>query len=196
MTRPAVHLRTAGADVIEAALERAASADLTYSHVGVTLGGARLVAFSTPPKVRRSTVELGRGADALARVADGLRAWVCHRGIGATVTPAAATISVGTEVIVRLPMGPVVVLAPCRIVGVVDEPHRFGFAYGTLPGHPEVGEESFVAERAEDGTVTFTVSVAARPVPLLRPAGPAILVAQRRAVRGYVRAMADHVTGR
>lgn len=195
MTRPAVHLRTAGVDVVEAALEEAASADLTYAHVGATLDGARTVALSTPPKVHRSTVELGRGADALERAADGLRAWVCHRGIGAAVTPAAAPITVGTEVVVRLPMGPVVVLAPCRIVGVLDEPHRFGFAYGTLPGHPEAGEESFVAERAADGTVTFTVSVAARPVPLLRPAGPVILLAQRRAIRGYLRAMVDHVAG-
>ena len=46
----------------------------------------------------------------------------------------------GSEVIVHL--GPV--RAPCRVVYVVDEPDRRGFAYGTLPGHAESGEERFV----------------------------------------------------
>lgn len=196
MTLPAVHLRTVDDDAVAAALGRAASAELTYPHVGVTLDGPRTVPLSPPPKVRRTSVDLGRRPDALARATEGLRAWVCHRGIGATVAPDDAPIRVGTEVVVRLPLGPAAVLAPCRIVAVVDEAHRFGFAYGTLPGHPEVGEESFVAQRAADGTVTFTVSVAARPVPLLRPAGPVILFAQRRAVRGYLAAMAAHVAGR
>jgi uncharacterized protein (UPF0548 family) len=33
--------------------------------------------------------------------------------------------------------------APCRVVFVIDETDRRGFAYGTLPGHPESGEELF-----------------------------------------------------
>jgi len=36
------------------------------------------------------------------------------------------------------------VLAPGRVVYVVDEPDRRGFAYGTLPGHAESGEELFL----------------------------------------------------
>ena len=48
--------------------------------------------------------------------------------------------AVGSEVIVHL--GPV--QAPCRVVYVVDEPDRRGFAYGTLPGHAESGEELFL----------------------------------------------------
>ena len=45
----------------------------------------------------------------------------------------------GSESLVHL--GPVT--APCRVVYVVDEPDRRGFAYGTLTGHPESGEELF-----------------------------------------------------
>ena len=40
-------------------------------------------------------------------------------------------------------------LNACRIVYVVDEPgpiRTFGFAYGTLPGHVEKGEERFLIE--------------------------------------------------
>ncbi|HEV8560641.1 MAG TPA: DUF1990 family protein [Actinophytocola sp.] len=44
--------------------------------------------------------------------------------------------------------------APGRVVHVVEEEHRRGFAYGTLPGHPECGEEAFLLERHADGTVT------------------------------------------
>ena len=35
---------------------------------------------------------------------------------------------------------------PARVVYVVDEPARRGFAYGTLHGHPESGEEAFLVE--------------------------------------------------
>ena len=38
-------------------------------------------------------------------------------------------------------IGPV--RAPCRVVYVIEEADRRGFAYGTLPGHPESGEEMF-----------------------------------------------------
>ena len=52
---------------------------------------------------------------------------------------------------------------PVRVVRVVDEPGRRGFAYGTLPGHPERGEESFVVQLADDGTVFFHLRAFSRP---------------------------------
>ena len=48
----------------------------------------------------------------------------------------------------------------CRIVYVIDEQHpvrRFGFAYGTLPGHAESGEERFLVEMDENGAVWFDI---------------------------------------
>jgi uncharacterized protein (UPF0548 family) len=56
---------------------------------------------------------------------------------------------------------------------VVSEPGRCGFAYGTLPGHPESGEEAFLLEQHDDGTVTFAVTAFSRPATALaRAAGP------------------------
>ena len=53
--------------------------------------------------------------------------------------------------------------SPCRVVYVVDEPDRFGFAYGTLPGHVEQGEERFLVERDPvTGVITYGVRVMAR----------------------------------
>lgn len=55
------------------------------------------------------------------------------------------------------------VSAPVRVVYVVDESNRKGFGYGTLPGHPQSGEESFIVERTPDGSVWLTVTAFSRP---------------------------------
>jgi uncharacterized protein (UPF0548 family) len=52
---------------------------------------------------------------------------------------------------------------PARVVYVIDEPDRKGFAYGTLPGHPERGEEAFVVERRVDDSVWLVVRAFSRP---------------------------------
>jgi uncharacterized protein (UPF0548 family) len=74
--------------------------------------------------------------------------------------------------VVTLPVGPLIVIAPCRIVYTTDEDDRFGFAYGTLPGHPERGEESFHIVRTP-GKVTFEIQAFSKPGELLvRVGGP------------------------
>jgi uncharacterized protein (UPF0548 family) len=65
-------------------------------------------------------------------------------------------------------------LSGCRIVYVINEPHRFGFAYGTLPQHAESGEERFLVEW-DEGTdvVTYDLYAFSRPrAPLARLAAP------------------------
>ena len=52
---------------------------------------------------------------------------------------------------------------PARIVYTVEEENKFGFAYGTLPGHLEQGEELFLVERDEQGNVFYTLRVMSRP---------------------------------
>ena len=179
--RPDVVLGRAGPERLQAALVAAQTAELTYADVGETL--------TASPRVRRRTIEIGAGAETFDRAMLGLRRWACHAGIGARLHPPQPSIELDTTMVVALPVGPVTVLAPTRIVEVVDEPGRFGFAYGTLPGHPEQGEESFVVERGVDGIVRAEVGVVARPGPLLRVVGPAVLVAQRRAVGRYLAAL-------
>jgi len=58
-------------------------------------------------------------------------------------------------------------LNACRIVYVVDESgpiSKFGFAYGTLPGHVESGEERFLIEwdRGDD-SVWYDILAFSRP---------------------------------
>ena len=58
-------------------------------------------------------------------------------------------------------------LNACRIVYVVDESgpiSKFGFAYGTLPGHIESGEERFLIEWDRgDNTVRYDILAFSRP---------------------------------
>ncbi|WP_412539566.1 DUF1990 domain-containing protein [Longispora sp. K20-0274] len=101
--------------------------------------------------------------------------WRMHRAIpvGIATTGRAAP---GVDVTVRLG----VLRAPCRVVWTVEEPDRRGWAYGTLAGHPEHGEESFVLDRDADGVVWLTVTVFSRPAAWwARLAGPVVPLLQR-----------------
>jgi uncharacterized protein (UPF0548 family) len=59
----------------------------------------------------------------------------------------------------------------CKIVYVIDEPRRFGFAYGTLPGHVEMGEELFLIEMDENGRVCYILKAFSRPRHILARMG-------------------------
>jgi uncharacterized protein (UPF0548 family) len=76
-------------------------------------------------------------------------------------------------------------LNACRIVYVVDEAgatSKFGFAYGTLPGHVESGEERFLVEwdRGDDA-VWYDILAFSRPNHILPRLGyPFVRVLQKR----------------
>lgn len=170
---------------LDEGLAAASRLAVTYDHVGSTLDPA--VACHT------RTVELGRNTFDAA--VDGLKAWVCHRGIGATVHPEGAPIAEGSTILVVLRVGRVRLLVPNRIVAVVNEPDRYGFAYGTLRGHPEHGEEAFLVERHANGRTTATIRVAAKGDWLIaRLASPLVRCLQRTALDRYLAALQRYAT--
>jgi len=174
-------------------LDELRATPLTYPEHGRTL--ARSAALPSGYHHVRAGRDLGTG-DAVWRAAcDGVRGWRLHRGSGLRVAPADPPIAVGTEVVTDVPLaGPVHVLAACRIVEVVDEPERFGFAYGTLAVHPEQGEEAFVVERTGDGPVRLSVTAFSRGNGLLmRLGGPVARRQQAVATEGYLDALQRHV---
>jgi uncharacterized protein (UPF0548 family) len=87
-------------------------------------------------------------------------------------------------------------LNACRIVYVIEEKEalllkRYGFAFGTLPGHVERGEERFTVEwhRADD-SVWYEVFAFARPAhPLASVGPPFVRLVQRRFAAASLRAM-------
>lgn len=70
------------------------------------------------------------------------------------------------------------------------EPGRVGFAYGTLTGHPERGEERFEVALLEDGAVEARIRAFSRPGRwFTRLGGPAGRAAQRRITSRYLDAL-------
>ena len=105
--------------------------------------------------VRKSAV-IGSGRTRFEDAAAKVMRWGMLRGAGVRVDATSDVAAVGSEVLVGI--GPV--RAPCRVVYVIDDPDRRGFAYGTLPGHPESGEELF-AVRYDPATDEVHAEVAA-----------------------------------
>jgi uncharacterized protein (UPF0548 family) len=126
-------LRAPAAEARSHFLARARVAPITYREVGATLTG--LPAGSTHDHV---TVHVGDGDSVFAHACEGLRRWAPATAAGIRVVPGDAAIVEGTTVPRVVHVGPAYALAACRIVAVVDEPDRFGFAYGTLPDRKSV----------------------------------------------------------
>lgn len=174
-------------DRLLAAARRSA---LTYDHEGSTLDPARWSAAD----VRVHHLDVGTGAADFAAARTALRTWVPQRGISASVEPDGQPVEPGATVLVVLRYGPWSVVAPNRIIAVIDEPRSFAFAYGTLPGHQAQGEESFAVEHRADDTVWATIRVQATTATLLARLGtPIVKWLQEAALRKYLTAVAAHV---
>jgi uncharacterized protein (UPF0548 family) len=97
----------------------------------------------------------------------------------------------GDSAVLGIPFGPFRLKAPVRVVYIVREPKRRGFAYGTLPGHPERGEEGWIVEQREDGSVWITVRAFSRPGgPGWWAVYPVLRIVQEVYTRRYLRALA------
>lgn len=169
-------IRLLGQD--DAAVLRAAP--LTYS-------GDHAVAESAPPGFRRFHASRRLDRRDFDGVARDLMGWRMHSKAGLLVHASDETARVGAVVLMRFGLGPLALRIPCRVVEVFDEPDRRGFAYATLPGHPECGEEWFVVDRDADGALRFSVTGVSRPATLLaRVAGPVGRAVQDVMTRRYL----------
>lgn len=176
-------------EVVRDFIAAQARLDYSYPAIGATA--------SEPPRgyvVDRTRVELGAGEDVFHKARAALARWV-HFGLGwVEAIPADAPIEVGAVVAVAARVMGVWWLNACRIVYVVNDDGpvcRFGFAYGTLPGHAESGEERFLIEwdRASD-RVGYDIFAFSRPRhPLARLGYPLTRRTQRRFARDSARAV-------
>jgi uncharacterized protein (UPF0548 family) len=158
---------------------------MTYQEVGATQGELPLGYDHL-----RRRVAVGRGETDFAAAAQLLMTWDMHRRSGFTVESPSPRVAVGDVVRLGLRLGPVIVLAPGRVVSVIDDARRQGFAYGTLPGHPERGEESFAVSLLDDGTVEFVLVAFSRPAVWWSRAGaPVTRSVQQRVTARYLAAL-------
>jgi uncharacterized protein (UPF0548 family) len=155
---------------------------LTYTEVGATAG---------PPPADydhlHASAVIGHGRQRFEEAAAAVMRWGMLRGAGVRVEATTEVAAVGSDVLVGL--GPL--RAPCRVVYVVDEPDRRGFAYGTLPGHPETGEELFAVryDPASEAVYAEVTAFSRHGTWWSRLAGPVTSLAQRVISRRYLRAL-------
>lgn len=144
-----------------------------------------------PPGYRRDRwmCELGGDVEVFERAADVLRSWQMHRTAG-LIVEADGPPAVGMDVAMAAPLPVGYVDVVCRVVDVIDEPDRYGFTYGTLPVHPEQGEESFTIARGAGGVVNLEIIAASRlRHPLARACPPVARRLQSRAIDRYLASM-------
>jgi uncharacterized protein (UPF0548 family) len=178
-----VHLRRPSDDDLARLLARCKGDVLTYAPAGCTLDGTAPVSLTR----REWSTTFGSGHD-FALAVDALSHWKVQEHAGLVVR-SDGPMAVGTNVAMSagLPIGFIDVT--CRVVAVVDEPDRFGFAYGTLSVHPERGEEAFIVSRSAEG-FRFDVTAVSRPASrLVRIASPVAHRLQAAATDRYLGAM-------
>lgn len=164
--------------------------NFTYDHVGATAGEPLPHGFH---HVETSTV-VGSGSEIFDDAAESLRNWGAHRNSGMSLVTT-GPLRRGVVVIfsARMPLGGYVIAA-CRVVYIVNEPDEFAIAYGTLPLHPESGEERFAIRRVGD-EVRFEISAFSKARhPLVRLSGPIARRVQARATNGYLEALLTRST--
>ncbi|MFJ8076567.1 DUF1990 family protein [Streptomyces sp. NPDC096176] len=166
---------------------------LSYAEVGAT----RLGPLPARYHHLHHTARIAKGRAAFEAAGTAVTTWGMHRASGAGVRATAAHAEPGVRVEISVGVGPLRLAAPCEVIWTVHNKDRTGFAYGTLTGHPEAGEESFVVDLHDDGTVWFTVTAFSRPAAwYTRLGGPLVPVAQRWYARRLGRTLRRIAAGR
>ena len=159
-----------------------AAQSLTYAEVGATQG-------SMPPGYRHVVAgrRIGTGRLRFEEAAHAVMAYGMLRGAGVRLQATTEFAEPGADVLGKL--GPF--LAPCRVVYVLDEPDRRGFAYGSLPGHAVRGEEMFAVRfDPADGGVYAEVAAFSQPATWWSRLGsPVLALAQKVVTRRYLNAV-------
>lgn len=158
------------------------AARLTYQPVGAS--GELPAGYH---QIRRSAVLKRRDFNGASNE---LLTWVVHERAGLRVLASEIPLQQGTVVLMRMGLGRMSLQIPCRVVNLIQEPRRRGFSYGTLPGHPEAGEEQFLLEQHEDGQISFTITAHSTPASALaRVSGPSSRAAQLLMTKRYLSAL-------
>lgn len=151
-----IGLRAPDAGEVRSFVEAHAAAPLTYDEVGM--------ADADPPSgwsLDHHRVLLGAGEETFSQAVAALRSWAMLPG-WVRAHPPGPPVTGGVVAVTLRRLG-VVWVAPCRVVRLIDQPDRVGFAWGTLEGHPLAGEERFLVERGDGGEVWYDLRAVSRP---------------------------------
>ncbi len=105
---------------------------------------------------------IGQGEQTWQNAKQALRDWA-HFPSGWTKIYPIAPLKKDEVVVVMIHLWGIWWKNSSRIVYTWDEPNKFGFAYGTLPGHFEAGEEVFWVEKNDEGEVSYHIRAFSKP---------------------------------
>ena len=170
---------------IEKFLSQSRELPLSYDPVGIAKNGGAGFRFDTASAV------IGQGKAVFALAQRALREWKQFNLGWVELFPHGAPTECGSVVAVVVHHLGLWSLNGCRIVySVGDEQSSFGFAYGTLTNHAEMGEEIFEVSIAESTDVIYKISAASKPRALLARIGyPYTRYSQSRFRRDSLAAM-------
>lgn len=185
--------RSIGPVSLGAAMPEITHTAITHTAIGWTRSGAWPAGF----RPMHHRIHVGTGEAAFQRLADGILTFGLHRRSSLRVHAGARAVAGGT-VVLGFGLGALRMKIPCEVVWVEEThttndndggPRRAGFGYGTLPGHPESGEESFTAILDTDGSVFFELHAYSRHANwFYRLGAPAARFCQELVTRRYLAA--------
>ncbi len=148
--------------VIQRFLQQQSLLTLNYAEIGSTAG-------ELPSGYNHHcvAVSLGEGDDVFQQAKQFLDRWQQFHVGWVEAFPQSTPLVTGQNIAIRAKFLGLWALAACRIVERIDDEdgpvRRYGFAMGTLPDHPEQGEERFEIKQSTDGRVTYSVRAFFRP---------------------------------
>ncbi|MEZ4862764.1 MAG: DUF1990 domain-containing protein [Caldilineaceae bacterium] len=184
------YLRPVSKAEIDHFLAAQVSLSFSYAAVGASQGA--------PPggsTVDHNRVQLGSGLTVYDQACAALQRWEMFNLGWVKLCWPDQPLQPGVTVGVVAQLWGVQILNACRIVYTFDESteegKRFGFAYGTLPGHIERGEERFQIEwRRRDDSVWYDILAFSQPAHWLAHLGyPVTRFFQKRFARHSKAAM-------
>lgn len=156
-------LQKPSAEVVDRFLATQVDLPFTYSEVGAT-------AHDSPPigyDIDRTRIKLGQGEAVYLAAAAALKRWQQFRIGWVDAWPRETAIHERAVIAIMGQAAGFWWLNACRIIYVTHETgavSRFGFGYGTLPGHFECGEERFLIEfNRADNSVWYDILAFSRP---------------------------------
>ena len=185
-------IREPSPTTVDKFLRQAKGHAFSYSEVGLTRGGD-----SAGYTVDHNRVTLGAGPRVFRDAVSALRAWQMFNLGWVRVFPRDAPITVGTTVVVVIRHFGFWSMNASRIIYLIEEDQRLGFAYGTLSHqHAEQGEERFSVEwNSESDLVTYDLLAFSRPQEWqAKVALPVVRRLQRKFARDSMEAMVRAVS--
>lgn len=147
---------------IDRFLGRAATTDYSYSKVGATRTEQTI--HESVYNVDHNQIVIGSGLEEFGKAKNAITFWRMFDMPWVELCWPNTPIEEGRTVAILIRHFGFYSLNAARIVYTIEEPDRFGFAYGTLEDHGESGEERFSVRLDEEtGDVVYDLYAISQP---------------------------------